>query len=189
MSLPGAKTIREVAIERLCNWLDAMERGVADDGTTGGPEEYEFVVDEVVRVPLDPKQYGHRKGLMLAVLEEDEITQAGVGIGNFQPRLTVRIAWRSAFLAGVNDDPAEVNNRILGNIQRRVAANQQLATTFGGADGIVTNMIQQGSALNYDSYLDRQLEGEVVYLMQYKYLEDDPRRRVPGAAFLPDPAL
>lgn len=194
MPLSGHLPVREVALERLCDWLGQMQEGIADDGTEGGDDAYDFDVNSVFRTPLENREQGTRDMLSIGVLEGAEVVDAGVG--NKVRRLSVVIEWRSFNLA--TPDTAElygggqrVNNQILGNIQRRLKSNNTLATTFGGADGIIINLNERGSFLDTadSDQIDRSLEGAIQIEMVYKTDEIDVRRRLPGADFLADPSL
>lgn len=194
MALSGHLPVREVALERLCDWLSQMQQGIADDGTDGGDDAYDFDVDSVFRTPLENREQGTRDALAIGVIEGAEVVDEGVG--NKVRRLSIAIEWRSFLLASV-DSPEQygggqrVNNQILGNIQRRLKSNNTLATTFGGADGVVINLRERGSFLDTadSDQSDRQLEGVIQIDLIYKTDETDPRRRLPGAAFLADPSL
>jgi len=173
--------VREVVVERLANWLETMEQGVP------AADPYEFSPDLVTRQRLGERERGAGKQLALGVIEEEEVKVAGAGIGNFQAQLRVTIEWFSAYLAGADDDPSEVNNRILANLQRRVLENRTLEVVVGDGSGVATVLRETGNSMDIDDYADRQIGGALFLLVQYKHDELDPRRRIPGADFLDDP--
>lgn len=153
----AALTIRDQILEA----LQAKIAGIVYGQPLTDP--YTHTWDKVTREPV-------RAGGLKSSVEVIEGPETKIpNIQHMICSLTVLLNFRAVI--PLTENPAQAWNRLLGDLQRRVREDIYLG-------GLSLNVVEQSNEQTLEDETDRQIEGVLVLLIQYRHNINDPRKLV-----------